>query len=277
MRSSIRWTIALVAVGALAIGTLVGCTPTQSTTGNSTTPVKGGTFSFYIGNPAYIDPYNVQETEGAQVDHQLFTALTAFDPLNPTNLIPAAASSWSSNSDATVWTFKLNPADKFSDGNPVTAQDFIYAWNRIANPKTINTSTGKVDPSVVSYYLQPVEGYNAVQAGKATTMSGLKAVDNYTLQVTLSAPFGDFAYVVGNPALAPVEQSLVQNGVMYNGNKVNFGDMPVGNGPFKMAEPWVQGQYIKLVRNDDYFGKQPYIDGINFEIFSDPNTAYMAF
>jgi peptide/nickel transport system substrate-binding protein/oligopeptide transport system substrate-binding protein len=278
MKSSMRWTIALVAVGALAIGTLVGCAPTQTSTGgSSTTPVKGGTFSYYIGDPAYIDPYNAQETEGVQVVHQLFSSLTAFDPINPTKLVPAAASSWSANSDATVWTFKLNPADKFSDGNPVKAQDFVYAWNRIASPKTLNTSTGKPDPSGISYHLAPVKGYDAVQAGTATAMAGLVALDDNTLQVTLTAPFGDFEYVVAHPALAPVEQSLVESGVEYNGAKVAFGDMPVGNGPFKMAEPWKHGQYVKVVRNDSYFGQKPYIDGIDFQIFKDPDTAYMAF
>ena len=55
--------------------------------------------------------------------------------------MPAAAESWEPNEDATVWTFKLNPGGKFADGTPVTAKDFIYAWNRIANTKTKNTST----------------------------------------------------------------------------------------------------------------------------------------
>ena len=270
--------IVLAAVMVLAAGLLgaAGCTPSGGTN-SSTTPVKGGTFNYYIGDPAYIDPYNAQETEGVQVVHQIFSSLTAFDPKDPTKLVPAAADKWSANSDATVWTFQLNKNDKFSDGNPVTAKDFIYAWNRIANPKTLNTSTKKPDPSGISYHLAPVLGYDDVQAGKATEMSGLKAIDDNTLQVTLSKPFGDFEYVVAHPALAPVEQSLVEGGVDNNGTKVAFGDMPVGNGPFKMAEPWKHGQFIKVVRNDSYFGAKPYLDGIDFQTFKDPDTAYMAF
>jgi oligopeptide transport system substrate-binding protein len=279
MKFRFRNVIALVAVAALTAGVLAGCAPksTTSTTGTSNTPVKGGTMSFYIGNPAAIDPYNAQESEGVQVVHQLFTSLTSFDPIDPSKLVPAAASSWSANADATVWTFKLNPADKFSDGTPVKASDFVYAWNRIASPKTLNTATKKVDPSQISYHLAPIAGYDAVAAGKATEMSGLKAVDDLTLQVTLSKPFGDFEYVVAHPALAPVEKALVEGGVDYNGTKVAFGDMPIGNGPFKMAKPWQHGQVISVVRNDAYYGTKPYLDGVDFKEFKDPDTAYLEF
>jgi peptide/nickel transport system substrate-binding protein/oligopeptide transport system substrate-binding protein len=280
MTHRFRTTVAVLAACVLVLGVIAGCAPTTTTTTtttSSTTPVKGGTLSFYIGDPAAIDPYNAQETEGVQVVHQIFTSLTAFDPTDPTKLVPAAASSWSANSDATVWTFKLNPADKFSDGNQVTAKDFIYAWNRIANPKTLNTATQKVDPSQISYHLADVQGYDAVQAGKATEMTGLKAVDDLTLQVTLAKPWGDFEYVVAHPALAPVEQALVEGGVTYNGAKVAFGDMPIGNGPFKLSEPWKHGQYVKVVRNDSYYGTKPLLDGVDFKIFKDPDTAYLEF
>ena len=280
MTRRFRMSVAILAACVLAIGLLAGCAPSTPTTGGGTTsggPVKGGTMSYYIGDPAAIDPYNAQETEGVTVVHQVFASLTAFDPIDATKLLPAAADSWSSNAGATVWTFKLSKTDKFSDGNPVTAKDFVYAWNRIANPKTLNTATKKVDPSTISYHLAPVQGYDAVQAGKATAMSGLKAVDDYTLQVTLSSPFGDWPYVVAHPALAPVEQSLVEGGVDYNGTKVAFGDMPVGNGPFKLSEPWKHGQYVKVVRNDNFNGTKPYLDGVNFMTFKDPDTAYLEF
>jgi peptide/nickel transport system substrate-binding protein/oligopeptide transport system substrate-binding protein len=238
--------------------------------------------SYYIGDPAAIDPYNAQETEGVQVVHQIYTSLTAFDPIDPSKLVPAAADSWSANSDATVWTFKLNANDKFSDGVPVKASDFVYAWNRIANPNTLNTATKKVDPSQISYHLAPVAGYDAVSSGKATEMTGLKALDDLTLEVTLSKPFGDFEYVVAHPALAPVEKALVEGGVTYKtaaGAEATaaFGDMPIGNGPFKMAAPWVHGQYINVVRNDSYYGTKPLLDGVNFKTYKDPDTANLDF
>ena len=273
-----------VAVATLSLGlvfslALTGCAPKTDSEGggDSTEVTKGGTLSYYIGEPAYIDPFNMQESEGTQVGQALFDSLTAFDPLDPTNIVPAAADSWEPNADASVWTFKLNKDAKFSDGTPVMAKDFIYAWNRIANPATKNTSTGEADPSVISYHLANVKGYDEVSAGTATEMSGLKAVDDYTLEVTLKESFADFEFVVGHPALAPVPQKSVEEGVDYNGEMVPFGDFPVGNGPFKMSEPWKRGQYIKVVQNENYYGTAANIDGVDFRIFKDPNTAFTEF
>ncbi len=273
--------VALALVMVVAVAGLGGCkakTDTSDTGGGTSSDiVKGGTMSFYIGEPAYIDPYNTQESEGTEVEQSLFDSLTRVNPLDPSKLEPAAAESWEPNADATVWTFRLRQGAKFSDGTPVTAKDFVYAWNRIVNPNTVNTLTSKVDASVISYHLAFVQGFDDVTNGKATEMSGLKAVDDNTLEVTLSKPFADFAFVVAHPALAPVPQAAVEGGVDYNGTKVAFGDFPVGNGPFKMAEPWKHNQYIKVVQNENYVGDKPYVDGVDFMIFKDTEAAYTEF
>lgn len=276
-KRSLFLVLALAVVMAFA---LVGCQKADSPAkpGDSKGAVEGGVMSYYIGEPAYIDPWNAQESEGMQVTQVLFDSLTDIDPLDPEKLLPAAATEWSANDEATVWTFKLNKDGVFSDGTPVTADDFVYAWNRIANPATKNTLTGEADPSVIAYHIGFVKGFNDVQDGNATEMEGLKAVDDYTLEVTLSEPFADFAYVVMHPALGPVPKAAVEGGVEFEGAKVAFGDMPIGNGPFKMAEPWKHDQYIKLVRNDEFkTGDLPYLDGIDFKIFKDPETAYTEF
>jgi peptide/nickel transport system substrate-binding protein/oligopeptide transport system substrate-binding protein len=252
-----------------------GCAPTTSSSGGGTStasgPVKGGILSYYIGEPEAIDPYNAQESEGVQVEQSLFDSLTVVDPKTG-KVLPAAADSWSSDASATVWTFKLHPGAKFADGESVTAQDFVYAWNRIAE----SASKDATNPSQISYHLAPVVGYDAAQS-KGTPMSGVKAIDATTLQVTLSYSFADWPYVCSHPALAPVPQKLVEQGVPYNGKVVPFDQMPVGNGPFKMSEPWVHDQYIKVVRNDDYYGTKALLDGVSFSIFKDPDTAYREF
>jgi len=277
--------LGLALVLAVSMAGVTGCTTADEnggTTGEGA--VAGGTLAYYVGSPAYIDPYNTQESEGTQVEQAVFDSLTAFDPLDPTKLVPAAAESWEPNADASVWTFKLNQDGKFSDGTPVTAKDFVYAWNRIANPKTINTSTKQAEASSISYHLAVVQGFDEMQAegSTVTELSGVKAVDDYTLEVTLKQSFGDFAYVVGHPALAPVPQAMVENGVKYTDadgkeQTAAFGDMPIGNGPFKLSEPWKREQYIKVVQNENYYGEKPLIDGIDFLIFKDPDTAYLEF
>ncbi|MEI7814689.1 MAG: peptide ABC transporter substrate-binding protein [Coriobacteriia bacterium] len=273
--------VLLSVVLAMALASAGGCKPTAAPSTGSTTPTekaaKGGILSFYVGEPAYIDPYNTQESEGTQVEAALFDSLTDVDPLEPTKILPAAAETWTVNADATVWTFKLNPADKFHDGTPVTASDFLYAFNRIADPKTINTATSKADPSIISYHLAVIKGFDEVQAGTVPAMSGMKAIDDTTLEITLSKPFSDFDYVVAHPSLAPVQKKYVEGGVDYQGKKIPFGEMPIGNGPFKMSEPWVHNQAINVVRNDDYYGKKAFLDGVAFKIFKDPETAYTEF
>ncbi|MDZ4064856.1 MAG: peptide ABC transporter substrate-binding protein, partial [Coriobacteriia bacterium] len=246
-----------------------GCTggDKKTTDGTGAEIQKGGTFAFYISEPPFIDPVNLQDSEGVQVGQAVFDSLVTFDPLT-SEIAPAAATSWEPNEDASVWTFHLAKGATFHNGDPVTAQDFKYAWERICNPK---------NESEISYHLAAVKGFDEMQAATATELSGVKAVDDTTLEVTLNYPFADFEYVVGHPALAPVPKSAVESGVEYNGATVDFAEMPIGNGPFKMAEPWSHDQYIKVAKFDGYYGDAPNIDGVDFKIFTDQDTAYLEF
>jgi oligopeptide transport system substrate-binding protein len=267
--------VLLVAALAATFGLAVGCGGDDETTttaaGGDTTessaggtgeePVVGGTFNYYINEPAFIDPVNVQESEGTKVESNVFDSLTDFDP-KTSELIPAAAESWSANEDGSVWTFKLRAGATFHDGSPVTAADFKYAWERICNPD---------NQSEISYHLSAVQGFDEMQEGTATELSGVVAVDDTTLEVTLAYPFGDFEYVVGHPALAPVPKAAVE------ADPAAFAEMPVGNGPFMMAEPWAHDQYIKIVRYDGYYGDKAYLDGVDFKIFKDEETAFLEF
>jgi peptide/nickel transport system substrate-binding protein/oligopeptide transport system substrate-binding protein len=223
----------------------------------------GGTFNFYISEPAFIDPINLQESEGTQVGQAVFDSLVTFDPLT-SEVKPAAAESWDSNEDATVWTFKLVKGAKFHNGREVVAEDFKYAWERICTPE---------NKSEIAYHLGAVKGYDEMQAetNPATELSGVKAIDDYTLEVTLNYGFADFEYVVGHPALAPVPKEAVE------ADPAAFADMPIGNGPFKLAEPWAHDQYIKIVAFEDYYGAKPNIDGVDFKILSDQDAAFLEF
>ncbi len=261
-----RWrkSIALLLVLGLALSVLglAGCGGEEEPVSEepvSEGPVEGGTFNYFISEPAYIDPVNLQESEGTQVGQVLFDSLVAFDPIT-SEVMPAAAETWESNDDATVWTFNLVEGAKFHDGTDVTAEDFKYAWERICNP---------VNESEISYHLSAVKGYDKMQDGSATELEGVKVIDDYTLEVTLNYGFADFESVVGHPALAPVPAEAVEAG--------DFGEMPIGNGPFKMTEAWAHDQYIKVEKFADYYGDAPYIDGIEFKIFADEDTAFLEF
>ncbi len=261
--------ISLSLVLALAVAGVAGCTSGGDEGGDTGTVDQkmGGTFNFYIAEPAFIDPYNLQESEGTQVGQAVFDSLVAFD-YKTSEIMPAAAESWEANEDASVWTFHLVDGAKFHNGDPVTAADFKYAWERICNPD---------NESEISYHLGAVKGYDAMQAGEATELEGVVAVDDLTLEVTLNDSFADFEYVVGHPALAPVPMDAVENGVDYNGAMVDFSDMPIGNGPFMMSEPWAHDQYVKVEKFADYYGDEANLDAVNFAILADQDTAFIAF
>lgn len=233
---------------------------TSATLAGGEEPADGGTFNIYINEPAFIDPLNLQESEGTQVGNQVFDSLVSFD-YKSGDILPAAAESWSPNEDATVWTFKLKDA-KFHDGSKVTAADFKYAWERICNP---------ANESEISYHLAAVKGYEAMQEGTTTGLEGVKAIDEKTLEVTLSYSFGDFGFVVGHPALAPVPKAAVE------ADPAAFLEKPIGNGPYMMTEPWAHDQYINVVRFDDYYGEKPHADGIDYVILKDEDTAWVEF
>ncbi len=127
----------------------------------------GATINFYINNPVCIDPYNTQESEGTQVEFQLFDSLTTYD-FEAKELKGLVADSWEANDDATQFTFHLKSGTKFHNGETVTSKSFKYGWERICNPETNPGS-----PSVISYHLSFVKGYDEMLDGSATELSGV--------------------------------------------------------------------------------------------------------
>jgi oligopeptide transport system substrate-binding protein len=250
----------------LALGVVAGCGGEKETTTTSTAkaadqPVDGGTLVYEVGSPSFIDPTQAFESEGVEIVQAVFDSLVQFDPLT-SEIKPDVAASWAPNADASVWTFTLKKGTKFHNGREVVAGDFKYAWERICNP---------VNESGIAYHLNAVKGFDEMQAGTATELSGVKVVDNYTLEVTLKYGYGDFEYVVGHPCLAPIPKEEVDK------DPAAFALKPIGNGPFMLSEPWVADQYVKVVKFPDYAGTKPHVDGITFKIFADIKTAYLEF
>lgn len=229
-------------------------------------PVTGGTFKFYINNPVSIDPYNVQEDQGMQVCKCLFDSLTEYDYQAET-LVGKAATSWEANDDATQFTFHLREGATFHNGDPVVASSFAYAWNRLCSPNTDPTQ-----PSEVSYHLSMVNGYEDVANGVEGAELDLECPDDYTFVVNLNMSYADFPYVVSHLATSPIPENGSED---INTYKL----APIGNGAFQMKEggKWEDGQYIQLVRNESYWGNKAYIDGIDFNIYKDVDTAFTEF
>lgn len=215
----------------------------------------GGTFRLGITEPTAIDPYNAQESEGTLVTHQLFVGLTNVN--DAAELVPGVAREWSSNADCSEWRFSLTPDTKFSNGETVTAESFITGMTRAAS---------KAAASDVAYHMAGIAGFEQVQDGSAQTLSGLTAPDANTLVVKLSTPDCEFDKKTSHSVMSPVPSTA--------GEATNreFNDMPVGNGPFKMAEPWQHNKSITLVRNDQYSFEKAKLDRVEISILN-PNNA----
>jgi oligopeptide transport system substrate-binding protein len=261
-RSLYGLVLVLVLVGVLfAVTACGGDDEGATTTVAGDKPVDGGTLVYELGSPSFIEPTQAFESEGVEIVQAVFDSLVQFDYLT-NKLLPDVAETWEANDDATVWTFHLKKGTKFHNGREVVAGDFKYAWERICNP---------VNESGISYHLAAVKGYDEMQAGTATELSGVKVIDDYTLEVTLSYGYGDFEYVVGHPCLCPIPKEEVEK------DPAAFALKPIGNGPFMLSEPWAADQYVKVVQFPDYAGTKPHIAGIDFKIFAEIETAYLEY
>lgn len=254
-------------LAASALAALAACGQKKAaTTGSGSAAADnptatGNTLVFYINDPVAIDPYNLQESEGTQVGQILFDSLVDWD-FDKNEWAYAAAESHTVSEDGLTYTFKLKDAT-FHNGDKVDAASFKRGWERLLDSKMKT-------PGEIGYHLAPVAGYQDMVDGKATELSGVKAVDEKTLEVTLSAPMADFMAVLCHPGLAPVPKAAVDD-------PDSFLLAPIGNGPFKMDGKWESGQYIDVVKFDDYYGDAPKIDGVHFSIQKDPDTAFREF
>ena len=251
-------------LAASALAALAACGKNNSgasANGGTVKASEGGTFKYYISDPVAIDHYNLQESEGTQVGHVLFDSLVEWD-WDKSDVKAKAAESWEINDDNTVFTFHLKDA-KFHNGDPVTSESFKRGWQRLVDT-TMDT------PGEIGYHLAPVVGYDEMAAGEATELTGLTCPDDKTFVVTLKEPMADFLAVCCHPGLAPAPQAALDD-------PASFLLAPIGNGPFMMDGQWVDGQYINLKPFADYWGEKPLLDGINFQILSSDDTAWLEY
>lgn len=188
---------------------------------------------------ASLDPHKVEGTPESNIILNLLEGLVSTDANG--HLAPAVAESWE-NTDYQTWTFHLRPGAVWSDGSPVTAQDFVYSWQRLADPKT---------GSPYASYLQyaRIENIDAILAGKKPPESlGVSAIDDKTLKVTLSEPVPYFVSMLSHTSMKPVKQSVVEK----FGDKWTLPQNYVGNGAYRLSE-WVVNERIVLERSPSYW------------------------
>ncbi len=208
-----------------------------------------------------IDPALNEEAEGHKVIRDIFEGLIIQDDQG--NLIPGVATEWSSPDGNKTWVFKLRPEAKWSNGEPVTAQDFVYAWRRAADPDTASPYSWYVE-------LSQIENAGAIVAGDADPETlGVKALDDHTLEVTLETPLPYFPAMTTYATFAPVPQKVVEE----FGSEWTKPENIVSNGAYKLTE-LVPNEYNTRVKSDTYWNAdETIIETVTGIVINDDNTA----
>ena len=197
-------------------------------------------------NPRSYDP----ATTYSAGDKLVFSGLVMLDA--NLNIRPDLAETWEVSGGGTIYTFKIRANAKFHDGRDVTAQDVVFSWERAASPELASDT--------VLTYMGDIVGVREMVLGEANTISGLKVIDEKTLQVTIDAPKPYFLMKLTFPTSYIVDENNVSAGE-------GWVYQPNGTGPYKMNE-WKSGEYIVYEANPDFYLGKPSIPYVVVKIYA---------
>jgi oligopeptide transport system substrate-binding protein len=221
---------------------LTGCNLSPA----ETTDSGQGTLHLYGIDPFTLDPGVSGEMTSHQYIAQIFSGLVRLD--ENLEVVPDIAEKWDISSDFKTYTFYIREGVKFHDGREVKADDFKYSWERACNPAT--------GSNVAAIYLNDITGVDAVLAGESEEISGVKVINDRTLEVNLKAPRSYFLYKLTYATAFVVDRYNVDDGV-------DWWRQPNGTGPFKL-ESWEEGSSLVLERNDHYYGHKASLQRVEF-------------
>jgi ABC-type oligopeptide transport system substrate-binding subunit len=192
-------------------------------------------------DPRTLDPTRIGDATSACVIEQLFSGLVERTP--EMDVVPKVARTWEVLEDGQRYVFHLRDDVRWSDGTPVTAGDFEYAWKRVLDP-----TTGSPDASM----LYDVKGARTFHQGEVSDPNrvGVRALDEVTLVVELEGPTGYFPHLLADPTSYPVPRHTVEAHDEAWTEVENI----VTNGPFRL-EAWTPGESMVLTRNPEYHGR----------------------
>jgi ABC-type transport system substrate-binding protein len=211
-------------------------------------------------DPVTLDAAKVELME----DYLLLPLLhqTLLDVVDGTNLVVSAATEWSASADKRVYSFRLRPGVRFSNGREVVAEDYVYALERALDPATV---------APMSSYLKGIRGAEAFVGGRSPHLAGASAPTKDLLRVELEHPDPTFGFVVSMPLMAAVpREEVIRLGP-------RFSVTPVTTGAYQVGE-WRRGHRLRLVPNPHYSGLEPrHFDGVDIMIGGDETTHLMMY
>jgi len=206
-------------------------------------------------DPRSLDPALSTDVPTGRAVGYVFDGLTRFEA--DASVQPALAERWDVSPDGSQYTFHLRRGVKFHDGTPFTAHNVVSSWKRALNPAT---------KSGAAQFLFPIKGAREFNAGKSPALEGVVARDDSTLIVTLTEPLAIFTKMLAMPVAAVVPEQIPPN----------FGEHPIGTGPWKLVE-WKHDDYLLFSRNEAYYSGPPKTDTLRARIIAEPSTGVAEF
>ena len=212
------------------------------------------------GDPSSLDPHKLSGDWENRIAGDIFEGLMTEN--SAAEAIPGQASDWTISEDGLVYTFTLREGISWSDGKPVTADDFVFAFRRLMNPEAAAT---------YAYLQYPIKNAEAINNGDLTDMNqlGVKAINDTTLEITLESPTPYFLGALTHYTAYPLPQHVIEE----NGDDwVKIGTI-VTNGPYTPIE-WVPGSHVTTTKNEAYYDAANIkIDGVKFYVLEDESAA----
>lgn len=218
-----------------------------------------GTLRFNLSTePPSLDWSITTDHASIRVLTNLMEGLTRFDEnLKP---VPGLAESWEVLDDGRRYIFHLRPNARWTDGKPVTAEDFVYSWRRLLDPN---------NAAEYAYFIYMVRNAEAINGGKMPPESlGVRALDDRTFEVELSTPVVFFPMVTTFIVTFPMRRDVVEK----FGDKWTEPGNIVTCGPYNLTE-WEHEYKLTLERNPLYHGERPGLDRIVFYMIQETSTA----
>ncbi|MSP78008.1 MAG: peptide ABC transporter substrate-binding protein [Dehalococcoidia bacterium] len=226
-------------------------TPSPAAAGKTATPApstggtQGGVFKRLGADPPTLDPHLTGDTTSAMYVVEIFSGLVTITP--DLKLEPDVAERWEVNKDNTVYTFFLRKNAKFHDGRQVTAQDVKYSLERATDPKLFSP--------FADTYLGEIMGARDRIQGKANELSGVKVIDNSTIQITTKQPTAYFLAMLTYPTAFIVDKNNIEQ------MSRNWTKQPNGTGPFKLKSYRI-GDQLVLERNPNFYKEPAKLDQV---------------
>lgn len=214
-----------------------------------------------LSEPPSLEPALIDNQIAGDISNQLFEGLVRLDKEG--NIAPGVAEKWDVSEDGTVYTFHLNKNAKWSNGDQVQAEDFVYSWEKVLRPEVAAPLGSNL------FFIKNGAAYNEGTI-KDPAELGVKAVDEYTLEVTLEKPTSFFLGLTAFFTLLPINKEVDQANTKWASEAESF----VSNGPFKI-ESWKHGQELIMVPNENYWGKDVVkLDKLKWVMVNEQNTEY---